>query len=211
MKFLRQLPPLDTDDDGISDYVDNAPCDANAPRLDMNADGALTTATSSTTTSTRCSATQRTRRRGSAWAIRPIPTTTTTGCSDGADNCPFVANADQADADARRLTAMRAIRWTTAMRTATAWSTARCPATRSTTRAQPRPDQVEPGRHPLRDPHRRAGPVLPERVHADHDRRGDPVARRTGRRSAGRTTSPGTSAPAYEPCGTGEDTARPDR
>jgi hypothetical protein len=41
VKLLRQLMPLDTDDDGISDYVDNAPSMANAPRLDMNADGSL--------------------------------------------------------------------------------------------------------------------------------------------------------------------------
>jgi hypothetical protein len=41
VKYLRQLPPLDTDGDGISDYVDNAPYNANAPRLDMNTDGAV--------------------------------------------------------------------------------------------------------------------------------------------------------------------------
>ncbi len=41
VQLLRQLPPIDTDGDGISDYVDNAPTIANAPRLDMNADGAV--------------------------------------------------------------------------------------------------------------------------------------------------------------------------
>jgi len=42
VNWLRQLPPLDSDDDGISDYIDNAPLIANYPRLDMNTDGALT-------------------------------------------------------------------------------------------------------------------------------------------------------------------------
>lgn len=41
VKLLRQLAPRDTDGDGISDYVDNAPTIANAPRLDMNADGSV--------------------------------------------------------------------------------------------------------------------------------------------------------------------------
>lgn len=41
IKLLRQLIPLDTDGDGISDYVDNAPYIPNAPRLDMNTDGTL--------------------------------------------------------------------------------------------------------------------------------------------------------------------------
>ncbi len=39
VKLLRQLPPMDTDGDGVSDYVDNAPNDANAARTDMNTDG----------------------------------------------------------------------------------------------------------------------------------------------------------------------------
>lgn len=38
VQLLRQLPPMDTDMDGISDYVDNAPFIANASRLDMNTD-----------------------------------------------------------------------------------------------------------------------------------------------------------------------------
>jgi hypothetical protein len=38
ISYLRQLAPLDTDLDGISDYLDNAPLIANAPRLDMNTD-----------------------------------------------------------------------------------------------------------------------------------------------------------------------------
>ena len=41
IKLLRQLPPLDTDADGISDYQDNAPLVANTPRLDMNTDGTV--------------------------------------------------------------------------------------------------------------------------------------------------------------------------
>ena len=41
IKLLRQLPPLDGDGDGVSDYVDNAPSDPNAPRIDMNTDGSI--------------------------------------------------------------------------------------------------------------------------------------------------------------------------
>jgi hypothetical protein len=41
VSLLRQLPPLDTDGDGISDYIDNAPGIANAPRLDMNTDASI--------------------------------------------------------------------------------------------------------------------------------------------------------------------------
>lgn len=37
----RQLAPIDSDGDGVSDYVDNAPDDPNAARIDMNTDGAL--------------------------------------------------------------------------------------------------------------------------------------------------------------------------
>jgi hypothetical protein len=42
VKLLRQLPPIDTDADGVSDYVDNAPDDPNAAFLDMNTDGSIT-------------------------------------------------------------------------------------------------------------------------------------------------------------------------
>jgi hypothetical protein len=41
VKILRQLPPIDTDGDGVSDYVDNAPLHVNAARLDMNSDGSI--------------------------------------------------------------------------------------------------------------------------------------------------------------------------
>lgn len=41
LKLLRQLPPLDSDGDGVSDYVDNAPNVPNAARLDMNTDGSV--------------------------------------------------------------------------------------------------------------------------------------------------------------------------
>jgi hypothetical protein len=39
--LLRQLAPIDSDADGLSDSVDNAPYDANATRIDMNTDGAV--------------------------------------------------------------------------------------------------------------------------------------------------------------------------
>lgn len=99
VKLLRQLPPLDTDGDGVSDYVDNAPNDPNAPRLDMNTDG---------------STNHRDQLDNDFDSVLGDPENPDTwqrlgdpadadddndGVADGTDVCPFVADALQADQD----------------------------------------------------------------------------------------------------------------
>ncbi|HSL20611.1 MAG TPA: FG-GAP-like repeat-containing protein [Vicinamibacterales bacterium] len=99
VKLLRQLPPLDTDVDGISDYVDNAPESANAPRLDMNTDGS------------RNHRDQLDNDFDTVLGSPELPGTwqrlgdpadlddDNDGVGDLIDNCAFVANASQTDVD----------------------------------------------------------------------------------------------------------------
>ena len=97
--FLRQLPPLDTDNDGISDYLDNAPVDANAPRLDMNTDGALT---ASDQLDNYFDTVLGNPENPASWVRLGDPADTdddNDGVPDISDNCPYVANADQANVD----------------------------------------------------------------------------------------------------------------
>lgn len=99
LALLRQLPPLDSDGDGISDYVDNAPLHANAPRLDMNTDTAIN---------------QRDQLDNDFDTVLGDPELPATwqrlgdpadddddndGVPDGADTCLFVPNAAQTDVD----------------------------------------------------------------------------------------------------------------
>lgn len=99
IKLLRQLPPLDTDGDGVSDYVDNAPYIPNAARLDMNTDGSVN---------------HRDQLDNDFDTVLGDPEDMSTwqrlgdpadldddndGVEDSADNCPFTANSDQADKD----------------------------------------------------------------------------------------------------------------
>lgn len=97
--YLRQLPRGDSDSDGIPDTLDNAPAIANAPRLDMNADGARTAAdqldNDFDTMLGKPADPASWRRLGDP----ADPDDDNDGAPDGADNCPFVANAGQADAD----------------------------------------------------------------------------------------------------------------
>jgi hypothetical protein len=99
IKLLRQLTPSDTDGDGISDYVDNAPNDANAPRLDMNTDGSINyqdQLDNDFDTVLGDPANPATwQRNGDA----VDPDDDNDGDADGSDNCRLSANADQADAD----------------------------------------------------------------------------------------------------------------
>lgn len=97
--LLRQLAPLDTDGDGISDYVDNAPSIANAPRIDMNTDG-------STNYQDQLDNDFDTvlgdPEDASTWQRLGDPADgddDNDGIADDADNCPFVANGDQGDSD----------------------------------------------------------------------------------------------------------------
>lgn len=99
VSLIRQLPPLDSDGDGISDYVDNAPTVANAPRLDMNTDGAVnykdqldndydTVLGNPENPSTWV-------RLGDA----VDPDNDNDGVPNASDNCPLTYNPDQADGD----------------------------------------------------------------------------------------------------------------
>jgi len=99
VSVVRQLPPLDSDGDGISDYVDNAPYVANAPRLDMNTDGAVnykdqldndydTVLGNPEDPSTWV-------RLGDA----ADPDSDNDGVANAADNCPLTYNPTQADSD----------------------------------------------------------------------------------------------------------------
>lgn len=100
VQFLRQLPPVDTDGDGISDYVDNAPYIANAPRLDMNIDFS------------RTSRDQLDNDWDTVLGNPELPDTwmrlgdpadgddDNDGVLDNVDNCVYTGNADQADGDA---------------------------------------------------------------------------------------------------------------
>jgi hypothetical protein len=100
VQVLRQLPPLDTDLDGITDYVDNAPYDINPPRLDINTDASVNF---------------RDQLDNDFDTVLGDPGDTSTwvrlgdvadadddndGVSDLADNCRFAANPSQADVDA---------------------------------------------------------------------------------------------------------------
>lgn len=99
IKLLRQLPPLDADGDGISDYLDNATSIANAPRVDMNSDGLLN---------------YQDQLDNDFDTVLGNPENPTTwqrlgdsadtdddndGVEDSLDSCPFTANPDQADKD----------------------------------------------------------------------------------------------------------------
>ena len=177
--YLRQLPPLDTDGDGISDYQDNAPAHANAPRLDMNIDGAKTAAD------------QLDNDFDTVLGLPEEPLTwqrlgdpadaddDNDGVADPSDNCPFVANGDQVDTDLDGPG--------DACDPLLGGDTdgdgvpdGPLPGAPSYTLDAGRRGQVEPGRHALCDPHRRAGPLVPERVHPAHDRRRHPVGSRLG-------------------------------
>ena len=106
--------PTDTDADGVPNATDNCPNVANPDQADANADGVgdACEPPQPTRTPTACpmrpttAPTSRTRIRRTrtpmAWAMpaRPRPTRTPTACRNATDNCPDVANTDQADADA---------------------------------------------------------------------------------------------------------------
>jgi hypothetical protein len=97
--LLRQLTPVDTDGDGVSDYVDNAPEIANAARIDMDTDGSIN---------------HRDQLDNDFDTVLGDPEDTSTwtrlgdpadadddndGVNDGPDNCAFTANAAQDDVD----------------------------------------------------------------------------------------------------------------
>jgi hypothetical protein len=99
IRVLRQLPPIDTDGDGISDYVDNAPAIPNAPRIDMNTDGAYNAADQ---LDNDFDTVLGDPEDPSTWQRLGDPADAdddNDDVADGADNCAFVPNAGQANVD----------------------------------------------------------------------------------------------------------------
>ena len=99
--LLRQLAPIDTDSDGISDYIDNAPYDKNAPRLDMNTDGGVTYK-DQLDNDFDTDLTKGNIEDPSTWQRLgdPVdPDDDNDGVPDASDNCVFTPNAAQADKD----------------------------------------------------------------------------------------------------------------
>lgn len=97
--LLRQLPPIDDDGDGVSDYTDNALGLANAPRIDMNDDGAVTHRDQ---LDNDFDTVLGDPENPSTWNRLGDPADSdddNDGVDDAADNCPFVSNADQLNAD----------------------------------------------------------------------------------------------------------------
>ncbi len=97
--LLRQLPPLDTDGDGVSDYVDNAPDDANAPRLDMNTDASLNHQDQLDNDFDTVLGDPEDMSSWLRLGDPADPDDDNDSYEDSLDNCPFVANVDQGDTD----------------------------------------------------------------------------------------------------------------
>ena len=97
--LLRQLPPIDSDTDGTSDYVDNAPDAANAPRIDLNTDGSVNHRDQLDNDGDTVLGDPEQPATWQRLGDPADPDDDNDGVEDAADNCPFVANADQADAD----------------------------------------------------------------------------------------------------------------
>lgn len=99
IQLQRQLPPIDSDNDGVSDYVDNAPNHSNAARIDMNTDGSLTyldQLDNDFDTVLGNPEDQNTWQRNGDPADSDDDND---GRNDGNDNCVFTPNADQVNAD----------------------------------------------------------------------------------------------------------------
>jgi hypothetical protein len=99
MKLLRQLAPVDSDNDGVSDYVDNAPAAPNAARIDLNTDGTINYRDQ---LDNDFDTVLGNPEDPSTWQRLGDPVDTdddNDGLADTEDNCPFVGNLDQANSD----------------------------------------------------------------------------------------------------------------
>lgn len=99
IQLLRQLPPLDEDSDGISDYVDNALATPNAPRLDMNTDGSVNYRDQLDNDFDTVLGNPELPETWQRLGDPTDPDDDNDGVTDEADNCPFVANPAQGDGD----------------------------------------------------------------------------------------------------------------
>ncbi|MGH2754714.1 MAG: FG-GAP-like repeat-containing protein [Actinomycetota bacterium] len=99
VKVLRQLPPIDSDSDGVSDYVDNAPNDANAARIDMNTDSSINHLDQ---LDNDFDTVLGDPENPASWQRLGDPVDAdddNDGVADGSDNCAFTANGGQANTD----------------------------------------------------------------------------------------------------------------
>ena len=99
VKLLRQLAPVDSDGDGVSDYTDNAPFTPNAARLDMNTDGSINHRDQLDNDFDTVLGNPEDQ---STWDRLGDPVDAdddNDGVEDADDNCPFVANGGQEDHD----------------------------------------------------------------------------------------------------------------
>jgi hypothetical protein len=99
VKLLRQLTPVDTDNDGISDYLDNAPNHPNAPRMDMNTDATINYRDQLDNDNDTVLGDPQNPATWQRLGDAVDPDDDNDGVADGSDNCRLSANAGQADAD----------------------------------------------------------------------------------------------------------------
>jgi hypothetical protein len=99
VKLLRQLPPLDSDSDGVSDYVDNAPQHANAARLDLNTDASVNYRDQLDNDFDTVLGVPEDQSTWQRLGDPADPDDDNDGTGDAVDTCPFVANPAQANAD----------------------------------------------------------------------------------------------------------------
>jgi hypothetical protein len=99
LKVLRQLAPRDADGDGISDYVDNAPENANAPRLDMNTDATINYLDQLDNDFDTVLGNPEDSSTWSRLGDAADSDDDNDGVADGSDLCPLVADPGQNDAD----------------------------------------------------------------------------------------------------------------
>jgi hypothetical protein len=98
VQLLRQLAPIDSDGDGVSDYTDNAPFESNAARIDMNTDASINHLDQLDNDFDTVLGDPENPGSWNRLGDPSDPDDDNDGTPDGVDNCPFVANS-QADGD----------------------------------------------------------------------------------------------------------------
>jgi hypothetical protein len=99
VKLLRQLAPIDSDGDGVSDYTDNAPFSQNAARIDMNTDGSINHRDQLDNDFDTVLGDPENQATWQRLGDPADPDDDNDGEADTVDNCPFVPNGGQGDAD----------------------------------------------------------------------------------------------------------------
>jgi FG-GAP-like repeat len=99
VRLLRQLPPIDSDSDGVSNYVDNAPNDANAARIDMNTDGSITHLDQLDNDFDTVLGDPENQVTWQRLGDVADPDDDNDGSLDGEDNCAYTSNGGQTDED----------------------------------------------------------------------------------------------------------------